>query len=183
MATPAEGDTVSAETTTLAAELERYLRQLASAHERLNMGRRSPAYGSMEAFVLAHGRRWEPHPRPVATLGRERECFKNAADLVLLRMRDSGLVYVEGYAARARVPFPVAHAWVADAAGRAIELTWRLEEGEGVTYFGVPFRERYLVRALMRSKRYGLLDRPEHGWPLLTGRDAAEEAVLPWPTT
>jgi hypothetical protein len=176
---------MSAETTTsLADELEANLRRIVGLRDWMTDAA-PPArpYLCIEDFVLRHGRRWDPHPRPLPTLGRERECFKNAADLVLLRMRDAGLTYVEGYAARERVPIPVAHGWVVDAAGRVLETTWRLEPDERVAYFGVPFRVEYLARALVRSKRYGLLDRYEHGWPLLTGRDPAEEAVLPWPTT
>ncbi len=162
--------------------LERHLRRMVEFQRAAQGGVARRPYWGLEDFVLTHGRRWPAPPRPALVRGRVRECFKNAADRVIRTgLGDGTLTYVEGFAARAAVPLPVLHAWVADRAGRALELTWRLEPGEDTAYFGVPFRPAYLSKALLRSRRYGVLDRWETGWPLLAGTDAAADAVLPWP--
>lgn len=168
------------EPTDLAEGLVGQLRQLAALKAALVSPEARP-YASIEAFVLAHGRAWEPGPRPTGVkLRRERRCYHNAAMLTLLG-QPGRWTYCEGYGLRALVPFPVLHAWVVGADGLAVDVTWRLAPGERAAYFGVPFADDYLARTLIANGVAGLLDRHETRWPLLTGADPASEAVLPWP--
>lgn len=57
------------------------LRQLAALRAALVSPEARP-YASIEAFVLAHGRAWEPGPRPTGVRRRrERRCYHNAAKI------------------------------------------------------------------------------------------------------
>ena len=175
------------EPTELESDMLTLLRHVATVGATLSPQRAAWPYPTIEAFVLAHGRCWTLRPRPRGVrLGRQRQCYYNAAVRTLLSEdprygRDRRWVYCEGYARRALVPLPVLHAWVVERkTGLAVEQTFRLEPGEEVAYFGVPFDPDYLARTLAQNGVCGLLDRHETGWPLLTGADPASEAVLPW---
>lgn len=150
----------------------RAMRDMIEAHP--SPGVRPWPYRSAEAFVLAHGRPWPWRPPPAdLAWGRPRRCFENAATLAGALPERFG--YVEGFASGPMLPLAVQHAWCVDREGFVVDITWR---GEGAAYFGVPFRRASLGKVLAERCRLPLIDAYEDRWPLLTGEDAAEEAVL-----
>lgn len=90
-------------------------------------------YGSPEDFVLRHGRAYEWAPLPEGfEYGEAKQCYANAANLVLLRDFPGAsfydgvdLTYVEGYAMSANLGIAVEHAWVVTPDGAVIDPTWR----------------------------------------------------------
>ena len=54
-------------------------------------------------------------------LAADKECFKNAAHLMLHR---EDVDYAEGFAIDLRLPIPIQHAWLLDRTGRVIDPTW-----------------------------------------------------------
>jgi hypothetical protein len=122
-------------------------------------------YRCIEDFVLRHGQAYEPAELP----GRfapmqKRQCFYNCT---MLALEHADLTYVEGYA---RNIIPTLHAWCVDSLGRVIDPTWDYDAGH--QYYGVPFSRDYLRQVFENEdkKFYGLLDSPETGWPLITGK-------------
>lgn len=175
-----------------AADLETLLRFQAhmcrTAEERriaeIGDERPQPRYYSTEELVLAHGV-WCPHskkPRSFTWMT-PKMCYRNAAMTVIHRM-DPELTYCEGYGVRAGLPIPFLHAWIMDKEGNAIDQTWRGEDEERA-YIGIPFATDYLIRVLAETKRSGLLDRWEDGWPLQTGTTRVEDAMETrrWPNS
>ena len=128
--------------------------------------RKSLKYKSIEHFVLENGKAYgEPISFPPGIKrGVAKECFKNAFDLFSLHHKEEWK-YVEGYAFS--IAIPMLHAWVVNSEGQVIDPTWR----DGKDYYGVEFPYQYLVRTMMRTKYYGVLDAWKIGFPLLTGED------------
>lgn len=132
-----------------------------------------PYPAGMYDFLLAHAREWDGHARPLdIPLGRMKECFKNAAQLIM-RDWDDALTYCEGYADTG--VFPVHHAWVVDGEGRVIDTTWRERGRYGHEapasdwrYFGVPFTRHGLYEALAHGT-YGVLDKIDYKEPIPEG--------------
>lgn len=126
-------------------------------------------YATVESFILEHGRFWGPRVEPLPSgvhRGPNGECFKTAWEMTL---KDPVLTYVEGWAAGY---LPVHHAWVVDAEGRVLEVTWPADAyREMAAYFGVAFQRTALLRLLQYRKRFGVLY-PE-------GLAAAEQATYP----
>jgi hypothetical protein len=88
---------------------------------------------SLDAFILEHGRAWEPAPLPpTIPMRAPQECFRNSAHLAATHPE---LRYVQGYGLPARGILPVPHAWVVDDQGRVIDTTW--EDGETAAYYGM----------------------------------------------
>jgi hypothetical protein len=111
-------------------------------------------------LVLQHGERFAPERVLPVGMGKVRECFCNAARLVL--NNGDKYIYCEGYAAGI---LPVPHAWAITADTReVVEPTWR---EIGVDYYGIPFNSTYLRSRLVRYGYYGLIDRYEFGFPIL----------------
>jgi hypothetical protein len=109
-----------------------------------------------QRFVLKHGRAFAPSSRPRGVrLGEQRACFMNAARLA---HHPFGFTYCEGYALVPGVPFPIEHAWVVDAHGRAVDNTLRAREVKGSEYFGVVVPLAVLADELLRTGVYGLFD-------------------------
>lgn len=82
---------------------------------------------NLKAAVLEHGRAYEVDREATAerVQGLIGNCFANAANAVIedkLAGRDE-LTYVEGFAHRGTIV--VHHAWVINADGKVLELTWR----------------------------------------------------------
>lgn len=107
----------------------------------------------LERFCLRNGieMRGAKRPRHVRKM-RDRECFKNAADVSLKR----GLVYMEGYAMTDQLGIPVHHAWCFLEGYGVIDPTWR--DPECAWYLGVKIDARTLARQLFKNRFYGLLD-------------------------
>ena len=125
--------------------------------------------GTMQGFVLKHGRNFKPQRTPdkyIDLRGEIKECFKNSAMAACL-CRD--LIYCEGYACGF---IPVMHAWCVTLDGRLVELTWR---DIGTEYFGIPFKSEFLRRKLLESKYYGLIDDWHNNWPLVRGKHPKSE--------
>lgn len=123
-------------------------------------------------FVLDNGRAFNITDKTFSG-GRmtQKECYRNAA----LKMMDThGLTYVEGYVHIG--PLAIEHAWLSDKSGNVIDPT--LNEKNYTkgsvyprAYFGVPFNDQYVSRALVRSGMYGLITGTNH--QLLEGKDKA----------
>lgn len=127
-----------------------------------SMGRKPIGeFYSMGEFVLKHGQEFKKRfelPKEIRR-GKLGLCFQQAADLAT---RDSRYTYCEGYAAGV---IPLMHAWCIDKAGNVIDPTWADDLGH--SYFGVPFKTKYLIHQLLETERYGLIDKYEHNWPVL----------------
>jgi len=128
--------------------LRAYLQQMADNWAKLG----APAL--MERFVLRNGDEFEGRKLPKGyRLGTPKECFYNAAMLVLDK---PGLRYVEGYVWREGLPLAIHHAWVIDAKGRVIDNT--LRDPERCQYMGVGYIRAELWNELQKNQYYGLLD-------------------------
>ncbi len=118
-------------------------------------------YVGAEDFLLTEGVFYDLSPNVPREMGIEKACFYNAARYAI-RHR---LRYVEGYATAVigkGMHFPAAHAWVLDAKGRAIELTWRIP---GAAYLGVEFPIDEAIAA-NKAGSLSILDDPGRGWPI-----------------
>ncbi len=119
------------------------LEQIASLQERIGVV-------SLERFVLRNGREF----KPMAYKGRRmkpKHCFANATQLMWRR----GLTYVEGFASRPSIGFPLQHAWAIDAAGNVVDPTW--ERPAECSYFGVAFTPEQVNATALRTECYGVL--------------------------
>jgi hypothetical protein len=104
--------------------------------------------------VLRFGRPYVGIARPKG-FRRQRarkQCFMNAAELAL-----SGRgAYVEGFAtpalSRSR---PVPHAWITLDGEHAIDQTW--PDADRCQYFGIPFSNEVLIKAMNRRGNYAVL--------------------------
>lgn len=117
-------------------------------------------YMCFEDFVLRAGRPWPLGRRPsYFRMGQIRQCYMNAARRAL-KWPDR-YIYCEGYA---RGIIPVLHAWLVCPEGRVLDPTW---PDYGLEYFGVAIKHSYLLARLEEQETFGLIDQPEHKWPLL----------------
>jgi len=125
-------------------------------------------YGSIEEFVLKHGREFTTQPRPANVPQMTmRYCYHNALELAMER----GWVYVEGYGIsviptlHARCVIPTLHAWCVDPAhpDLVIDPTWT----DGRAYYGVELNTEFVIRMAVETEHYGVLDDWRRGWPLL----------------
>lgn len=130
-------------------------------------------FNSLAAFVLEFGRPfefWRAEDQYRYTRGRPQQCYRNAAELVV--KHPDTLVYVEGYAAKT---LPVLHAWCVELeSGRLIDSTWSVAAPDQVCYFGIPFQYEFLAQQLVLNGVFGLIDRMEQGYPLLTNPEIYE---------
>lgn len=79
-----------------------------------------------------------------------KECFGNAGRLAL---HHKHLIYVEGYAMSI---IPCQHAWVYDTlTGEIYDTTWR---EPGSSYIGLPIKDNYLRKHILKYKYWGLTD-------------------------
>ena len=97
-------------------------------------------------FLAAHGRRFQPAPRPKGVRYRKAKCcFINASELVSVgKHRDRNWTYCEGLASLSGLLW-FHHAWAVDSEGNVIDPTLRIapEALSSVHYFGVPFERRF----------------------------------------
>lgn len=86
-------------------------------------------------------------------------------------------VYVEGFAVRPCVGFPIHHAWVThrDFPTLAYDLAW--ENAEGCVYLGIPFKAEYVRSVFLASRRqyYSVLENWDY--PLLSGTQAIDPVI------
>lgn len=115
-------------------------------------------YVCFEDFVLQHGMRFDGRGKlpKKARMGKARQCFKNATQLVLAH---PNLTYVEGYACGI---IPVMHGWCVTKEGDVIDPTWK----DGREYFGVPIKRSYLIKSMRLYGVYGIIDLWQNRWPI-----------------
>ena len=127
-------------------------------------------YKNMYEFILKNGNLHkiiEAEYTPIYKMGKKKECFTNAYNLV--DNFPDKLTYVEGYACS--VSIPIYHAWAVSKTGHVFDPTWN----GGKAYYGVEFPLDYVRKTILKRKCWGVIDAWEIGWPLLTGED-------PYPT-
>jgi hypothetical protein len=102
-------------------------------------------FGSLEAVVLAHGRRFTKVRVPVGhELGPMGRCYNNAFHAVVESLGTADqLTYCEGFALPSSVSIAVEHAWAVDGAGRVIDPTW--DDAPRCGYVGVPLTLAHLM--------------------------------------
>lgn len=137
------------------------------------------AYRGPTDFVLREGRWWnvEPGlPPGVPMRGAPRACYGNSIYVATVH----GLRYVQGYALH-QIAGAVSHAWVADGAGRAWDVTWPTP---GLAYLGVELA----VERADDATWFGdadPIDDFNRRWPLLrerwTGSDPYDRSRPPSP--
>lgn len=113
--------------------------------------------GLMEFFVLRNGKAYTPTSHSIKQ-GPKKECFSNAAHLVLETNAALGKTfrYCEGYAFRKGFGFLIHHAWAIDNDGGVVDITW--DDPQDCEYFGVEFDDNTLINELRLNGVYGLLD-------------------------
>lgn len=112
-----------------------------------------------EAALLSYGRPFRPvEPLPTGLhKGPTGQCFKNCTRALMpfVGTASPPFLYAEGYALDAELGIPYQHAWLVDAAGRAIDLTW--QETDGAVYYGVTFKLPFVLEAMRSTEVYGVL--------------------------
>ena len=144
-----------------AVELSKYLRQL-SGVMKMPGGMKSPAQ-----FILDNGQNYiannKTYEGPRDAI---HECYKNAT---LAALSNKDRTYVEGYMLVHGVP--IEHAWTVDKTGQVYDST--VTPSLGVTgYYGVPFKQDYVLAAGLMNKHYGLFGHESRKTlePLLKGK-------------
>ena len=88
-------------------------------------------------------------------------CYRTAFEIA----SSYGYGYVEGYALCEGL-IPLEHAWNVDNEGNVIDGSWE----DGVAYYGVEIPYWYVCKILFATKRHGILDTWDIGWPLISGK-------------
>jgi hypothetical protein len=134
----------------------------------------------LQRFVLRNGKPYTPRKR-IGRRGTPKECFANAAKIVVRKPRPdhvlTGWGYVEGFAVHRTEPIMAFHhAWVTTDRNDAMDPTLDAEQYE---YFGVEFELEVLMQQIRRNRVYGLLD-PGMGlnYQLMFEVDPQLEAVI-----
>lgn len=114
---------------------------------------RPDGWKTMYELLRDHGVRYKapatPRPKGMRKF-RDKECFRTSVNLSI----DMGWTYVEGFAVPKDIPIPIHHAWIL-IDGEVVEPTW---SDAGVEYFGIPFKREYLMKCLLESEMYCVLD-------------------------
>lgn len=181
----------------LSGQLEKMLRQFAEFKKQIA----SPfPYNSIEDYVLQHGKQYHsaaltPEERDYILTVRKRyrktlpikQCFHNSQMVLLTADFEQRLTYVEGYAVKTPVPFPIYHGWL-ELNGKVIDFTLRQpKRGKGALsdrvlgewsddrgYFGVRMSRDYIrEKVLAGSCTISLIEDWRAGFPLLTGEKVA----------
>lgn len=89
--------------------------------------------------------------------GESRQCYKNCTSALMQFAgdRDPPYLYAEGYALDAELGIPYQHAWLVDATGKAIDLTWH--KTDGAVYYGITFKVTFVLEAMRLTGVYGVL--------------------------
>jgi hypothetical protein len=138
---------VNCQTNTVEAQqLKEYLENVVAAIK-TQPAKENWMYQRYEQLVLSCGFLMESKPLPpTITSGASGHCYWNCQQLAL---EDSSLTYIEGYALHTDVGFPLAHAWLLDADGLAIDPTW---DTPGC-YFGIPLSTAWVQSFLEARNR------------------------------
>lgn len=117
------------------------------------------------AFVLKYGRAFTPRPLPPKLKpGKLHLCFENCQRALI---KNSDLVYCEGYAMQSGAPYPAHHSWLSTRDGFVVDLTWTAKRFSqkraavplAAEYFGVPFQRMFVLAQYLRTQMcFGLLD-------------------------
>ncbi len=115
----------------------------------------------MDEFVLKHGKSFERIATDV-TRATPRECFANAARLAI---NNEFFEYTEGYVCAHDFQYPFLHAWIMYD-GEIIDNT--LETPSNYSYFGIRFKQSFLLSQLAKHKVFGILGGvPEQAYQLV----------------
>lgn len=114
---------------------------------------------SYATALLKHGRYFEyveQHPAGLQK-GAAGECFANCARAVMPFLVDTypPFYYAEGYALDSEFGIPFEHAWLVNASGKAIDLTWK--ETDNAVYYGVTFKHSFVIDAMRDTRTFGIL--------------------------
>lgn len=104
-------------------------------------------YSGYEQLILDCGIEMEviPLPKNIES-GLPQMCYQNCYQLIT---KHKDLTYVEGYAVRDGLSFPVSHAWLMNKQRQAIDPTWGTS---GIYYLGVPLSIKW-VKTFLKSRR------------------------------
>lgn len=111
-----------------------------------------PGCVAVEEFLLEQGALWlgrslPSYYRPMTP----KQCFDNAGRLSV----ETGMTYVEGFAARGDLPMAFRHAWLIDD-NQVVDPTWR-DTDLGTEYLGIRVPRKLLLSEAMRNEHYGVL--------------------------
>lgn len=153
-------DRITKEQNQIIEETFTYLRNIATL---TNNNNPEFKYKNIHDFIVQEGIPYVEHSEATVTKGRQGNCFGNAFELAI---KNKNYTYVEGVAYSDVIPLD--HAWILDEKNKVIETTW---QQFAFCYIGVPFPTNYIIKTVLKEKRYGILDRYQSHWPLLTGKD------------
>jgi hypothetical protein len=124
-----------------------------------------PIARPIQAILVQHGKTYQTAPLPNRfQAGIPKQCFDNAAKLVLRCRRKPQLVYVEGYVQLNEIPIPIHHGWcVEEGSDAVIDVTL---QAPGAYYYGVAFRRDYVKFHRSMSDNTSLFNDWERRWPL-----------------
>ncbi|MEG4494880.1 hypothetical protein [Microcoleus sp. D3_18_C4] len=105
-------------------------------------------YRRYEELVLRCGfpMQWKPLPETIEP-SIPQFCYWNCQKLALA---NNSLTYAEGYALHPDVGFPIAHAWLLDSDGGAIDPTWNSE----ASYFGILLSTKWVQSVVAARNRF-----------------------------
>lgn len=112
----------------------------------------NPIGGILKKFVIKNGIEFKNVNTKHCFKLTPKECFKNSSDISLMH----NLLYVEGFAIRKSLNYPIHHAWNVDSENRVIDSTWN--NSSDCEYYGIIFTKDVLSKQLYKNKVYGLLD-------------------------
>ncbi|MBE9040702.1 hypothetical protein IQ235_07905 [Oscillatoriales cyanobacterium LEGE 11467] len=125
-------------------QIQSYLQQ--RVEQMRKYGRPDRKYCCFEELILDRGVAMTAASKPPKLKrGLPKSCYYNCQQVAFGRKT---LTYVEGYAISADIPMAIAHGWLANDKGEAIELTW---EEPGIAYLGIPFSTKW-VKAFLKQR-------------------------------
>lgn len=145
------------------------LNQLQAIAQMKKGSRKDFDFFGQEDFVIQKGKDFKSQKYPEkykGHRGKAKLCFTNAFNL---SQRFPELIYVEGYGMSPKIPLAIHHAFCVDKEGGVVDPTW--DSQEEIAYFGVEFKQEYVVETILRTEHYGILENWTEGFPLLTSKD------------
>lgn len=157
------------------ASLKNYLTQLDSIHRQ---GSLPEGMDTPEGFILKNGKEYFVNAETFAgKRDTPKMCCMNAT---LIATANQDRTYVEGYVTTHGIP--ISHAWTVDKNGQVYDSTIDPKNGKIAGYIGVPFSTKYLLKATLQNKFYGLLGYASKKTliPLLKGEAKFQDAGNPY---